>query len=175
MHAKEKQAMKKRITILTLVVAGLAVLAIAPLALSGPLGRRFGGHGFGGGHAFGGGHGFAEGFVLGRLSHVKDELGLTDAQTDQIHTIFTELRTQNEPYHDQLRGGIHDVAKTLIANPNDLAAAQAKLDAQTAAENAMKANVLSASSKALNVLTAEQRTKLGELLEKHAARMEHDR
>jgi Spy/CpxP family protein refolding chaperone len=178
MHAKEKRTMKKRITILTLVVVALGALAVAPMVLGGPMGRRFGGHGFGhmgmgGGHmGMGGGHGFAEGFMLGRLAHVKEQLGLSDAQVEQIRGIMTDLHTQNEPYRDSVRGGIHDIAKTLIANPNDLAGAQAKLDAQAAAEKALKTNVLNATSKALNVLTPEQRTKLGELIDQHAAKMQ---
>lgn len=110
--------------------------------------------------------------MLGRLSHVKEELDLTDAQVEQIKAVVEELRTQNEPYRDQVRGGIHDIAKTLIANPNDLAGAQAKLDAQAAAEKALKTNVLNATSKALNVLTPEQRTKLAALVEQHAGRMQ---
>jgi Spy/CpxP family protein refolding chaperone len=160
--------MKKRITIISLVVVALGILAVAPMMFGGPMGRRFAGPGGFGQHF--GGRGFAEGFMLGRLSHVKEELDLSDAQVDQIKAIMQELRTQNEPYRDQVRGGIHDIAKTLIANPNDLAGAQAKLDAQAAAEKALKTNVLNATSKALNVLTPEQRTKLAGLLEQHATR-----
>jgi protein CpxP len=167
--------MKKRITLLTLVLISLGVLAAAPMAFSGPNGR-FGGHGMGGhgmmgGHHGGPGGGFAEGFLLGRLSHVREELDLSDAQVTQIQAIVETLREQNESYREQMRGGIHDVARTLIANPNDVAAAQAKLDAQNAAETAMKRNVLSASSKALLVLTPEQRTKLLALLDQRANRM----
>lgn len=169
--------MTKRITILTLIVVALGALAAAPIVLGGPMGHRFGGHGFGGhmgmggGHmGMGGGHGFAEGFMLGRLAHVKEQLDLSDAQVEQIHGIMADLRAQNEPYRDQVRGGIHDIAKTLLANPNDLAGAQAKLDAQAAAEKALKTNMLNATSKALSVLTPEQRTKLGELIDQHMAK-----
>ena len=154
--------MKKRITILTLVIVALGVLAVAPMVLGGPMGRR--------GHA--GGHSFAEGFMLGRLPHIKEELDLTDAQADQIKAIVAELRTQNEPYREKVRGNLHDIAKTLLANPNDVASAQAKLDAQVAAEKALKSNVLNATAKALNVLTPAQRTKLGDMVEKHASRMQ---
>jgi len=156
----------KKATLIVLALVAIGALAIAPMVLGGPLGRRFANHGFGHGNN----HDFAEGFALGRLSHLRDQLELSDAQVDQIRAIVTDLREQNAPYHDQLRGGIHDIAKSLIANPNDVAGAQAKLDAQTAAENALKKNVLTATSKALNVLTPEQRTKLGELVDKRAER-----
>jgi Spy/CpxP family protein refolding chaperone len=167
--------MKKRITIVTLVVVALGVLAVAPMVFGGP-GGRFGRHG--GMHPMGagmgpggfGGHGFAEGFILGRIAHIREELDLSDAQVDQIKTIAQDLRAQNEPYRDAMRGGIHDVAKLLIANPNDLAGAQAKLDAQAAAEKVLKTNTLNAVAKALNVLTPEQRTKLGTLMEQHHQR-----
>lgn len=159
--------MKKRITILSLAILAAGAIAAAPLMFGNPMGRR--GHGFGA-HAGGGAH-FAEGFILGRLAHLREELDLSDAQAEQIRAILEELREQNEPYREQLRGGMHDIAKTLIANPNDVATAQAKLDARASAEKALKTNVLQASSKALNVLTPEQRTKLAELVEKRAARM----
>jgi periplasmic protein CpxP/Spy len=164
--------MKKRITLITLLIVALGALAVAPMVFGGP-GGRFGRHGMGPGMGYGaGGHGgFAEGFILGRLSHVAGELGLSEAQLAQIRTIGEELRAQNEPYRDAMRGGMHDIATTLLANPNDLAAAQAKLDAQAAAEKTLKTNMLNAVSKALNVLTPEQRTKLGQLIEeRHAFR-----
>jgi periplasmic protein CpxP/Spy len=162
--------MKKRITIVSLVVVALGVLAVAPLALSGPGGHRLARQGMGEGH-----HPFAEGFLMGRLGHIKEELDLTEGQVAQIKAIVGDVKEQNAPYHDQMRGSIHDIARTLIANPNDLAGAQAKLEAQNAAETAMKKNVLSATSKALNVLTPQQRTKLATMLERHADRRKSDR
>ena len=158
--------MKRRVLILSVVVAALGTLAVAPMVFGGP-GGRFGRHGMG--PEFGG-HGFAEGFILGRLAHVRDALDLSDAQVEQIRTIAADLREQNQPYREAMRDGIHDAAGVLLANPNDVAGAQAKLDAQAAAEKALKANTLTAVSKALNVLTPEQRVKLGELMEQHAAR-----
>jgi hypothetical protein len=56
-----------------------------------------------------------------------------------------------------------------LANPNDVAVAQTQLDAQNVAEKAMKTNALTAASKALNVLTSGQRTKLAAILAKHQA------
>ena len=103
-----------------------------------------------------------------RLHHAKEELDLSDQQTDQIKAIFAEARAQNAQYREQLHGGYSNVAKTLLANPNDVAAAQALVDQQTAAERALKTNILNAASKALAVLNAEQRAKLGTMLEKHA-------
>ena len=59
--------------------------------------------------------------------------------------------------------------QTLVKNPNDLAAAQALIDQQTEAERAMKSNMLNAASKALNVLTTDQRAKLSDLIQQHMA------
>jgi Spy/CpxP family protein refolding chaperone len=64
---------------------------------------------------------------------------------------------------------MHQIMQTLLKNPNDLAAAQALLDQQTESEKVMKLNVLNAASKALNVLNADQRAKLSDLIEKHMA------
>ncbi|HEY0144452.1 MAG TPA: Spy/CpxP family protein refolding chaperone [Thermoanaerobaculia bacterium] len=157
--------MKKRIGIITFIVA-VALLVVALPLLAGP-GMR--GHGFGfGGH--GGGHGLQ---ILRHLDHVREKLDLTDAQVDQLKAIARQTHEENGTYHQQLKGGLHDIVTTLLADPNNTAQAQAILDRQAAAENAMKKNILAATSEALNVLTAEQRTKLAQLIGEHRAR--HDR
>ena len=150
--------MRKRIAITTALVALVALTAV-PLALARP-----GGHG--------GGRGLG---MLGRLVHLQDKLDLSDAQVDQIKAIFTELHKQNDPYREDIRGGLDGVARTLLENPDNVAGAQALLEQRAAAEKAMKANVLSASSKALKVLSADQRAKLGELLERRGEHRERMR
>ena len=111
-----------------------------------------------------------DGMMFGRLERAKEKLGLTDDQVAQIKTIFADLRTQNAPYRDQLRGGIESAVQTLLANPNDTAAAQAIVDQQAAAEKALKTNVINAASKALNVLNSDQRAKLASLVQERMAR-----
>lgn len=154
--------MKKRISILALTLIATTLVAV-PLLQAGPHGR--GAHGGIGGRGMGMG-------LFGKLHHVKEELDLTDRQVDDLKAIFRALHDQNEPYREQMKGGLHDVAATLLANPSDITGAQAQLDRQAAAERAIKQNVLLATSKALSVLTAEQRSKLGTLL---AERREHGR
>jgi protein CpxP len=153
--------MKKRLAIL-----GLVIIAAAAALYAGP-GRhmRHGGHGGGFGH----------GFMLGHLHEIASELDLSAAQKTQIHAIFEETREQNKQYHEQMHGGLKDVARVLIGNPNDLAGAQAVLDQQTATERALKSNILRGVSKALNVLTPEQRTELAEIVAKRAERRENRR
>lgn len=168
--------MKKRYAIIAAVLA-VAVLAAVPFVHAGP-GRGPGGHGFGAGmHGMHGmhGEGFGAGMLLGHLRHLQEELDLSDAQVDQIRSIFGDLHTQNEAYRDQVRGGFHSVAETLLKNPNDVAGAQALLDSQAAAEKAMKANMLTAMSKALNVLTAEQRAELATKIQEHSERRQERR
>ena len=164
--------MKKRYAIIAAVIA-VAVLAAVPFVHAGP-GRVPGGHGPGM-HGMHGGAGFGAGMLFGHLRQVAEEIELSDAQKDEIKSIFAELHTQNEAYHDQLRGGFHAVAETLLKNPNDLAGAQALLDSQAAAEKAMKANMLTAMSKALNVLTAEQRAELATKIQEHSERRQERR
>lgn len=131
-----------------IVLAVIAALAVAAVPLVNAQGRRHG-------------HGSDGLMALGRLERAREALGLTDPQVTQIKTIVADLRAQNAPYREQLRGGIAAVAQTLVANPNDLAGAQVLLDKQTDAERTMKLNALTAASKALNVLTPDQRAKLG--------------
>lgn len=154
--------MKKRIIIATVI---LTVAAVAIYA--GP------GHHMRGMH---GGHGsFGAGFVLGHLHRVADELDLSETQKTQIHAIIKETHAQNAQYREQLHGGFQSVAKVLIENPNDVSGAQAVLDQQSATERAFKSNIVRAASKALNVLTPEQRTKLAGILAERAEARENRR
>jgi periplasmic protein CpxP/Spy len=151
---------RRTIAVSALVAVAIAAIAAVPLLYAGPHSR---------GHSHFGGIG-----ALGHLQHVKAELNLSDQQMDEIKVILKELRERNAPYHEQMHGGIASIVETLVANPSDVAAAQALLAQQTQAEDAMKANVLSAASKALSVLTPEQRTKVGAMVEKHKERW-HER
>jgi Spy/CpxP family protein refolding chaperone len=94
-------------------------------------------------------------------------LGLSDAQVDQIKAIAAEVHEQNATYRDQMHSGYKSVVTTLIANPSNVAAAQALVEQQNAAENAMKVNVVNGVAKALAVLTPEQREKVGKFIEEH--------
>ena len=150
--------MKTRNLFITAIVA-LTLLA-TPLLFAGPGGR---GHRDG---AFG---------PLGMLGHAKEELNLSDQQVDEIKAIFRQVHEQNAAARQQLRGGMKDITAALLANPNNIAAAQAILDQQTQAERTLKLNVLNATSKALNVLNAEQRAKLGTMIEERMSKRESRR
>lgn len=149
--------MTKR-TLIILAIVALAAFAAVPFvyAQAGRMHHRAG--------AFGGGFP-----MLAHLGHLKSDLNLSDQQVDQIKAIVKDLHDQNAQYRDQLHGGFQAVAQALINNPNDIAGAQALLDQQTKVENTLKANALVAASKALNVLTADQRAKLGGILQERMA------
>jgi periplasmic protein CpxP/Spy len=151
---------KKHLTIAA-VIATL-VLVVAPFALAQ---RMHGGPHGGPGGDLGGV------MFLGHLQRAKHALGLSEQQVTDIENVFRDLRTQNQTYRDSLHGAMKDIATTLINNPNDVAAAQALLDKQEAAEHQMKTNALLAASKALNVLTPDQRAKLGDFVKEHHGRM----
>ena len=138
----------------TLIISSIVVALAGAALYAGPGRARMG---------MGGHHGFGGGF-FGHLHQIAGELDLTDAQKTQIHGIFMEARDQNKQYLEQLHGGFHSAAKVLIADPNDVAGAQALLDQQDATERTMKSNMLRAASKALGVLTPEQRTKLAQIV-----------
>jgi Spy/CpxP family protein refolding chaperone len=144
--------MKKR-TLIFSIAAIVIVLAAVPFAMAQH--RRTHGHG---------------GMFFG-LQRAKAALGLSDQQSADIKQIFTDLRTQNEPYRASLRGGRQAIAQVLLANPNDVAGAQALLDKQLDAERQMKHNALIAASKALNVLTPDQRTKASAFLQQRMAKL----
>jgi Spy/CpxP family protein refolding chaperone len=161
---KEKSKMNKRNMILTAIL-GVITLAAVPFVYAQHQGMHGGMHGMHGGmHA--GGFGM---FSPEHLAHAKEALGLSDAQVDQLKAIAKDFHAQNAQYHQQLHGGLLQVAQTLINDPNNIAGAQALLDQQNATEATLKTNALQAASKALNVLTPEQRAKVGDFLAKRAA------
>lgn len=149
--------MKKRNVILIASILALGLIAAAPLVVAGPHGRghRPGMHGFG---------------PLGHLQRMKAELDLTDQQAAAIHQIFREMRKANTASREQMHGGLHEAAQILLANPSDIAGAQAAIDRQAAAERALRANLLQTVSKAFAVLNADQRAKLRTMIEERHGR-----
>lgn len=122
-----------------------------------------------------GGRGGMDMMLFGHLAHAKDALGLTDQQVSDLKTIAGELRTKNAPYREQMRNGMAAVAQSLLNNPNDLTSAQAIIDQQTDAERTMKLNTFAAASKALNLLSPEQRAKVSTFIAERQSRHRDDR
>ena len=145
--------MKKRTLILS-AAALVIVIAAVPFAMAQHMRGHRHGHG---------------GMMFG-LQRAKAALGLSDQQSADIKQIFADLRTQNEPLRTSMRGGRQAIAQLLLANPNDVAGAQALLDKQLATERQMKLNALTAASKALNVLTPDQRTTASAFLQQRMAK-----
>jgi len=119
----------------------------------------------------------AEGFggpmILGHLGHIKSTLGLSDQQVSDIKAVFQDLRAQNQTYRQSMHGTMQQVAQILIKNPNDIAAAQALLDQQLQTERTMRTNALNAAAKAINILTPDQRAKLGDMLQSRLERKQY--
>lgn len=139
--------MKKR-TLYMMTAAALAVVLAVPLAFAQQ--RRMQGQFAPGGM----------GMFMFRLQRAQQALGLTDQQVSSIKTIFDGLKQQNAPVAQSLRGGMLQIAQTLINDPSNVQGAQALIDQQEAARHTIEVNTLNAASKALNVLTADQRAKL---------------
>ena len=154
--------MTKRNVLISIAIVALIALAAVPFVYAQGMHRH---------HAAGmqGMHGL---MFFGGLQRAKAALDLSDAQVDQLKAIAQSVKEQNAPYREQLRGGFQQIAQTLLANPNDTAAAQALIDQQSNAERTMKMNTLAGISKALNVLTPDQRAKASQFLADRAQRRE---
>jgi len=150
--------MRKRIFWTTATIALVALMAV-PLAFAQRARAMHGGDG-----AFGGP------MIFGHLRHAQQTLGLSDQQVSDIQAIFKDLHQQNQTYRQSMHSTMQQVAEMLIKNPNDVAAAQALLDRQMENERGLRNNALIAASKALNVLTPDQRGKLDTLLQEHINR-----
>lgn len=155
--------MNKKYLTIAAVVAALALVA-APFALAQ---RMHEAHGM----AMGAPGDFGGVMFLGHLERAKRALGLSDQQTTDIETIFKDLHAQNAQYRDSMHATMQQVATILLNNPNDVASAQALLDKQADAEKQMKTNALLAASKALNVLTPDQRAKVQQFVNERHSRM----
>lgn len=147
--------MKKRNWIIAVVIM-LVGLASIPLVAAG---RRM--------HE--GMHGDAvEGFVgMRHLRYLKNELDLSDQQVDQLKSIAAEVREENAQYRQQMHSSFKEVAGVLINDPSATANAEQILDRNDANREQMRRNILDGVSRALKVLTPEQRAELKTLLEKH--------
>lgn len=142
--------MSKRKLLISIAVVAILALAAVPFVYAQGFRRH---------RMDGGGLMFLPG-----LGRAQAALNLSDAQVDELKTIAKSVREQNAPLRQQLRGGFQQIAQTLLANPNDTAAAQALIDQQAAAERTMKMNMLAGVSKALNVLTPDQRAKAAQII-----------
>lgn len=149
--------MKRRTAIA--VGIGIATLAAIPLVYAGV--NFAGGEGcpFGGGHR--GGHGIM------KLHALKSELNLTDEQEKALWDVARRTREQNAGTKKALKNGIHEAARVLLADPSNLAGAQAVIEKQEATIEQVRNSVLSGVSEGLQVLTPEQRQKLTALLAEH--------
>lgn len=108
-------------------------------------------------------------FLGGRL--LKD-VGASEAQQKQIRDIFESARKDLKAQHEQGRQW-HDQMAALLSAPTVDAAAVEQLRQQMNAQHeAESKRMTQAMVDAANVLTADQRAKLGELMKKHKARME---
>ena len=149
----------KRSKSLVIIAVVAATLFSVPLVYAARGGRHDGGFG-------------PEGRVLKVLRHVGVELELTDQQKEQIKQIALDVRTQNKQYRASMKTGFRGAADILVANPDNVNAALSLLEQQDAQRAEMRQNIVEGVSRALKVLSAEQRTKLAELMDKHAARVQ---
>ena len=148
--------MKKPI-IITIVIAAIIAIA-APLLFAGVNAERRASD-----------LGPAGGLLLERVHRIAGELDLTDEQVIELRHIGKAVRQQNAAYRAEMRQNFRQAAAVLIANPDDTVRAKQILQQSAASEQELRANILEGVSKALNVLTPEQRTKLGTMLEKRMA------
>ncbi|HEV7475369.1 MAG TPA: Spy/CpxP family protein refolding chaperone [Pyrinomonadaceae bacterium] len=135
-----------------LIVAGIAALVISATVLAI-------GHGFqerrehGGGP---GGHG-------DMLEHMARELNLTDAQKEQVKTIFASAESSGKDIHAKLEE-IHKQLDAATANGQfDEAQVRTLANQQAQLEADMMVEHLRAKSKVFAILTAEQRVKAEEM------------
>lgn len=139
----------------SLMIAGIvtlvAVMAAAPLALAHQRAR--------------GEHEMSPLMALEKLRQLGDELDLSDSQLAELRKIRKETREANSAYRASLRENFTEAGLVLLANPDDVAGAEAILDRNEQSKKELRANVLEGVSDAIKVLDAEQRAKLKIVLE----------
>ncbi|HVT44455.1 MAG TPA: periplasmic heavy metal sensor [Thermoanaerobaculia bacterium] len=116
------------------------------------------------------GSGIEELAPFAKLRWLRAELDLTDAQAREIRSIVFEVRDSNAAHREAIRASIGLAAGVLIANPDDIDAARRIFEERSAAETQLRENILLGVSKALGVLSPEQRQRLSEIVDEHRAR-----
>ena len=107
--------------------------------------------------------------ALEKLRQLREELNLSDTQLAELRKIGKETREANADYRASLRENFTEAGLALLANPDDIAGAEAILDRNEAAKKELRTNVLEGVSGAIKVLTPEQREQLKEKLEQRRA------
>lgn len=97
-----------------------------------------------------------------RLLRMADELGLSDAQRNQIQTIFAEAKTANEPLWQQMQAA-REQMQTLMSSGASQAELQAQHGQMQALRQQMSDRHFSTMMAVREVLTPEQRTQLQEM------------
>jgi len=94
------------------------------------------------------------------------QLNLTDEQKEQVKTILDRSREESKPIGEELRK-LQPQKQTLIYTETfDEAAALALVDQEVALQKALALNQMATQHAVYNVLTAEQKAKLAELIAK---------
>jgi Spy/CpxP family protein refolding chaperone len=160
--------MRRTATAVMVFVLGLALVAGGAFAQGPGRGRGPGGGmgGFGEG-GFGAGHG-----MFGPM--MATALGLTDAQKEQIKSIFESTRTANESTREQMKA-IHEQAQAAVKAGKSDAELQSLASSAAPLMTQLHASHLIAAKKAYQVLTPEQREKLESLRAQGRERMEQRR
>jgi len=94
------------------------------------------------------------------------ELDLTDAQKDQVKSIIERSREESKPIAEELRKLQPKKRPLIYTETFDEAAALLLADQEAALQKALTLNQMATQHAVYNVLTAEQKTKLAELIAK---------
>lgn len=95
--------------------------------------------------------------------HHAEELGISDAEKQEIHQLLESQKAAYEEAHKDRTAAADALADVLEAHPSDKDAVLDKFDALLAAENAMKRLHVQAMVAVRNSLTKEQLAKINDL------------
>jgi periplasmic protein CpxP/Spy len=138
----------------TIIVAALAIALLAGTAFAqGP--RHHGDEMFG--------------YMLGRMADVLD---LTDAQQAQIKQIYTNAKPTMKPLWEQEHQSHHAMMGLITSGTFDAAKAQAIANQEAQIHAQLEVQHAQLAAQAYQLLTAEQKTKLAEVMAKHQQRMQ---
>lgn len=146
-----------------LLVAVLATVALSAWAQPGPGMQRHGGGGMEGPGLFMG-HGRG-------LDRMLDSVNATEAQRAQIHQIAEQAAADLKAQHDQHRALRERSVQIFTAPTVDAAAAESVRQQMLAQHDASSRRMLQAMLDISNVLTPDQRAKIGQLIQQRREHM----
>jgi len=110
------------------------------------------------------------GAAVAMLAGLRDEIDLTDDQVIELRHIARAARERNEQTRGIMKQNVVEAALALLEDPSAVEQATSILERNEAYKDELRRDILGTVAECLEVLTPEQREKIGDRVEMIASR-----